>query len=494
MTKSYDKPISNLVLTILIVLNTISLVSGQEHMDLDFAINTARKQSLSFKVAVNSHQGSKWDYLNYIISRKPLLYLDGTIPNYVRSINKITLPNGDDSFVTQNQSYSSLYLNLRQQIAATGGTLAVGTSVNRIDIFGNNRSVNYSAVPFSISYTQNTVGYNDFKWLKKIEPLRLELADRKFVSDMEDIAIATIDRFFGVINLNARKELSEQNLKHADTLLSLANERYKLGTVGQSDLLQLQMNLLNARKQLSLDSVDLVMAGQSFSNFLTLHSEKQWHLLLPTSIVFFPISYNEALTQAQDNSKEVIRYRLDRISAEKALAQTKAENKLKFNIYTNLGFSKTAENFSGLLNGLENQQNLSIGFGLPILDWGSAKTRRLRAEANLAMVESQIDQQKAEFEQEVRLQVARWNLQQEQVSNAEQSKRLALENYEMEKERFLKGSVSINDLNIAQMNKDNMVIAYNEAIRNYWMLYYVIRKLTLFDFQSKKPIKYTIED
>lgn len=486
------KFVSILILKFLMISCTDMLVSAQDNLSLDEAVNVARSHSLSYKIAANSLQTSKWDYLNFTASKKPVLYLDGTIPNYARTINKITLSNGDDSFVAQNQSYSSLHLNLRQQVTATGGTLAIGTSINRIDLFGNNRSVNYSAVPFAISYTQNTIGYNEFKWLEKIEPLKLDLADKKFKSDMEEIALSTVENFFAVLNVHDRRDLSEQNLRHADTLLGIAKERYKRGTVGHSDLLQLRMNVLNAKKQLSLDSVDLVMARQKFSSFMSFPDEKKWNLTIPTTIVFFPINYVDALEKARSNSKEVIRFRLERLSVEKTLAQTKSENKLKFNIYSNLGFSKTSGNFSDLFNNLENQQNLSIGFSLPIMDWGNAKTRRLRAEANVAMVESQIDQQTIEFEQEIALQVSRWNLLQEQVQNAEESREIAKENYELEKERFLRGNVSINDLNMAQLSKDNAVIAYNEVIRTYWTVFYIIRKLTLFDFNSQNNIKYSI--
>lgn len=469
-------------------------VKAQEHqMDLAEAIGIAQHQSFDYKVAKNRYQSSIWNFQNYKLSAYPTLNLDGVIPDYGRTISRITLPNGDDTFVNQNQAYSSLNLGLSQNINATGGILTLGSSLNRIDVFGNNRTVNYSSVPVSISYLQNTIGYNEFKWLKKTEPLRFQVADKEALTNMEQIASETVNVFFNLLTAEAKKKLSVQNAANADTLYRISKDRFKLGTVSQSELLQLRLNVLNAQKQLTLDSVDLVLAGQQFSRYLAMPADAILHPIVPEQIRFFKVTFEDALDLAKNNSKEVLLFRLNRLESQKNLAKVKAESKLKFNIQANFGLSNVAPSIPGLFSQLQNQQNIAVGFSVPLLDWGNAKTRRLRAEADLALVESQVQQGQMQLEQEIAFQVSRWNLQQQQLGIAVETRDISAKNYELEKQRYLSGNIGINDLNIAQNNRDNSINAYYQAIRVYWEIYYILRRLTLYDFKQREKLQFRID-
>lgn len=460
-------------------------------IDLEEAVRMAQRQSFEYKVAINRYQSSMWNYRNYMASFRPMLYLDGTTPNYSRAINKITLPTGEDAFVHQNQAYSALNLGIRQNVTFTGGILQMSTSLNRIDVFGPNRHTRYSSIPASISYQQSTVGYNPFRWRRQIEPLRFESAQRELVTGMEQIGSQVVQHYFELLSAQSRRRLSRQNLASADTLYAISQERFKLGTVSQSELLQLRLNVLNAQNQSTQDSVNLVLARQQFARFLGLPDDRGWELDIPEKVRFFEVTLEDALRHARKNSQQVLDSRLQRLEAEQTLAQTRAENKLKFSIQANLGISNTAPQLGGLFHHMENQQNLLVGFSLPILDWGQARTQRSRAEAQLALVQSQIEQRTMQFEQEIALHTSRWNLHRQQLAVAAETRAIAGQNYEMEVQRYMAGNISINDLNTSQNQKDNAANAYIQAIRTYWELYFTLRRLTLYDFEQNRPLVFT---
>ena len=46
------------------------------------------------------------------------------------------------------------------------------------------------------------------------------------------------------------------------------------------------------------------------------------------------------------------------------------------------------------------------------------------------------------------------------------------------------GNVTITDLGIAQQEKDKNRRSYVESLRDYWMAYYELRELTLYDFEA----------
>lgn len=128
-------------LTCMICLQAAGALQAQERspvleLGLESAIDIAVKNSYDQKAAINQYKSSFWNYRNYKAAFFPKLFLNGTLPDYTRAIGRITLPNGELSFVEQNQAYSSLDLGVSQNIGFTGGRVSLFSSLNRIDVFG----------------------------------------------------------------------------------------------------------------------------------------------------------------------------------------------------------------------------------------------------------------------------------------------------------------------------------------------------------------------
>lgn len=458
-------------------------------LSLDGAISRAQENSFDYQTAYNQYQRSFWDFQNYKAAFYPKLHLDGTFPNYTRAIGRVTLPTGEDIFVEQNQAYSSLDLGVSQNIKATGGVLTLSSSVNRIDVFGNNRDITYSAVPLSITYRQNSLGFNSFKWQKQIAPLLYETAQKELTEDMENISLATVRYYFEMLAVQAALNLSRQNLANADTLYKISSDRFRLGTVSKSDLLQLRLSILNAQNRVTRDSVNMILARQKMLQYLDLPPDTRLALEVPDEIVFFAVDQDQAIREATENSKTEVQFQTRELEATRAMMQAKAESRISFSLRANLGVSNTAHTFPMLYNNLDNQQNIMLTFSLPLLDWGDARTKVQRAASNLELTKSENERDRTAFEQEVLLQVTRWNLQQQLMSTAIERREIALERYELDKQRYLSGNITLNDLNIAQQHKDQAINEYVQALESYWTLYYQLRKLTLYDFKLDRIIQ-----
>ena len=51
------------------------------------------------------------------------------------------------------------------------------------------------------------------------------------------------------------------------------------------------------------------------------------------------------------------------------------------------------------------------------------------------------------------------------------------------------GKIQIDNLYIAQGERDGALRAYIDALRGYWAAYYRLRRLTLYDFSAGQPIR-----
>ena len=59
----------------------------------------------------------------------------------------------------------------------------------------------------------------------------------------------------------------------------------------------------------------------------------------------------------------------------------------------------------------------------------------------------------------------------------------------MTRGRYRIGRAAITDLNLALSEEANARKTYIAAVRTYWLAYYELRIMTLYDFEKDKPLK-----
>ena len=131
---------------------------------------------------------------------------------------------------------------------------------------------------------------------------------------------------------------------------------------------------------------------------------------------------------------------------------------------------------------------VGLSLSLPIVDWGLGKGKVKVAKSQQEVTESQIIQKEQERREEVMLQVLQFNLQSAQCEVSAKADNVGKLRYESARERFLNGTITATDLNVAQNEMDNATAQYLSSLQNYWNYYYTIRQMTLYDFIGNKPL------
>ena len=114
------------------------------------------------------------------------------------------------------------------------------------------------------------------------------------------------------------------------------------------------------------------------------------------------------------------------------------------------------------------------------------------AEANLNLTNNDIEQDQQEFEQEIYLHVLNWSSKRDFLITSQKAKEIAEKSYDITKKRYVLGKVNITDLNISQEKKDQAFVRYLNSLQDFWIDYYILRQLTLYDFINDKKIE--VED
>jgi outer membrane protein TolC len=481
-------------LVVFFVFANFTTLSAQDELrilTLDDAIEIARQQSPDALMAKHRFRSSYWQYRSFRASYLPSLTLYGTLPDFDRSIRTISTVEGEVfSPQTTNRIYGGLSLN--QRIGLTGGTLSLNSNLSRIDnIFENPDTTytQYSSSLLNITYRQPIFQYNSFKWEQKIEPMVYDEAKKKYVEDMEQVSLTTTNYFFNLLAAQIQEKIALINQANYDTLYKIAVGRYNLGKIAENDLLQLELQYLRANSAVKEAELDVDNQLFRFKSFLRIQDDLDIDLIIPDDFIQFFVNAEKAIEEARYNNSEALGFTRRLIEAESSVAMAKLDGRFDAELFAVYGLTNNATIIEELNNNPLDQQQIQLGITLPLLDWGVARGRIKMAESNQELVRTSVEQEQIDFDQEVFLKVAQFNMQFDQVKIAAKSDTVAQKGYDITKARYLIGKISITDLNIAQAEANSSKGNYINALWTYWRNYYDLRRLTLFDFERNQPIQ-----
>ncbi|MBI9055679.1 MAG: TolC family protein [Bacteroidales bacterium] len=472
------------VIFILLINLTCSSIIAQDIYDqeltFDEVVQLAREQSPDAIMAKHRYRAKFWEFSTFKAEFRPSVRLSTTFPNLNRSYSEF-----DDStgtyYVKLNKNTTNLNLDITQNIPYTGGQLSVRTDLSRLDNLEDD-TYSYNSTPFSITYSQPVLFYNEFRWQKKIEPLKYEEAKGDYISAMEDVALKAVNYFFDLALAQQNLQVAKINYSNADTLYQIANGRYNIGTIAENELMQMELSLLNAGSSLNSSKVDLEIKKYQLRSFLGFNEKVNLQLIIPKVIPKVDVNVEQALEIARVNNPEILNFERQLIESERDVAKAKSQKGVQASLFASLGYTQQAAQIKDAYVDPQSQQNLTLGMQIPILDWKLGKGRYKMAQSSQEVIRTTVDQARTDFVQNVYLNVMQFNLQDDQFVIAAKTDTIAQKRYDMTKQRFLIGKVDVLDLNVALSEKDAAKINYISALRKYWSNFYSLRRITLYDF------------
>ncbi|MDR1887747.1 MAG: TolC family protein [Prevotellaceae bacterium] len=462
---------------------------------IDEVIELAKEQSPEGIQAKHSFRASYWQYRSYKAGFLPSLVFSATAPNFSRAMTAVQ--QGDGTYLYR-QDYSNRLsgaLNIEQNVPLTGGQFSIGSNLSRTDIFGENGYVQYLSSPLSMTYSQSLFGLNSLKWDKKIEPLRYEEAKKRYLRAVENVAINAIRYFFNLAEAQQRVAIAEFNRTNTDSLYKIAKGRYNIGTIGENDMLQSELNYMNACATLNDATLNLASSKNRLRSFLGFNESVDISIIIPEDAPTLDIDVEKVMELAKENSPDLLGYERQLIEAKRNVASAKSSRGFSADLYLQFGLdqrSGTNESSGTIADAYKkpgDMERIQLGLRIPILDWGRGKGRVKMAQSNEELAKVQVQQAITDFEQDVILQVNQYNMQAEQYRITTKADTIARKRYDVSMQRYLTDKIDITEMNNAQNDRDNARLRSVSALRNYWTYYFTIRQLTLYDLIGKKPLE-----
>lgn len=315
--------------------------------------------------------------------------------------------------------------------------------------------------------------------------MEYKIAQREYLEDMERVTVKATQLYFDVVSAQTDYKQSVKNYADLQKLYEMAQKRFSLGTITKSDILQLELSVLNAK--LAVTNGKLNLDNQLFYlfSYLRLSDYEGVELAVPDQIPDMVINVNDAVAYALANSSHVTTQNLTTLKAQQAVAQAHSQKGIQVQLRSELGFNKTDSRFTGAYSNLRDNELIGVSLTLPIFDWGVSKGKVHTAEANLQLAKVQVEQEHEEYLQDIRKQVLQFAYQAELCRTAQRARDISAERYEMTRRRFESGTVTVTDLNTALQEAETAKSKYVSQLQTYWVDYYTLRRVTLYDWQNK---------
>ena len=458
-------------------------------LTLQQVVDMAKGKSIAAKQAVTLKENKYWQWRTFKSNYQPQLSLNGILPGYINSFQEVVQPDGTIVFQPVKYNNSSLNLALSQSIAQTGGTIFGTTQLQRYDDFDRNYKL-YNGVPYGIGYSQPLAKFNQLKWDQKIEPLKYNESKQQYIESMEEIAIKATGYFFDLLLAQVNLQIAETNFENTKNILRIAKEKFDLGKVSRNEILQLELEQLKSQKAVGIAKRDMEISTLNLKTYTGLVNTDKISLLLPKETKSTEISAEKILSEALENRSDAIAFMRRVAEAKRDVAKAKGDNGINATLTARLGYSKSAVNIGKIYESPRSQQMVQLEFDIPILDWGRSKSRMKTAEANKQFTEYAVEQDKQNFTQEIYTQVTLYQMMKEQLILNAKADSIASEKYQIAKERYVLGNLSITDLSIAFQENDQAKRDFVLGLKDFWSAYFQLRYLSLYDFEKNQKISY----
>ena len=477
---------------------SLSIVSAQQTeitLDLPRTVELANDSSLSAFRAKNMYMAGYWEYRSFKADRLPSLTLYTSPLRYNRDFTRrYDSEQNIDVYRRQQSLYSYGNIAAQQNFDLTGGTFFVDTELGYIRNFGDLARSQFNSVPIRIGYRQELLGYNRFKWEKKIEPLKFERAQKELISNLETTAEAASGYFFDLAMAQAEHQLAQENRRNSERLFQIGEEKHKIASIGQSELLTLKLDRVNAQNSLQNAELRLKRSMFALAAYLNLDKNTKITLQLPDYPQDVFVSVDDALMFAKENNPQYLEHKQRILESQQTLDRTRRESLFSAGLSSSVGFNQIAPTFRDVYRNPLQQDILGLTLTIPLVDWGVRKGRYNMAKNNLNITQLTAQESEIRLEEDVIMTVGDFSVQQQMIRSAEEAMELAKVAYEQTQERFIIGKADINSLTLSTNRRQEAQRNYISALRNYWQSYFKLRKLTLYDFEKNKPIEVNFND
>ena len=465
-------------------------LSAQQQLTLQQAIELAQKQGYAAQSAVATRDAARAHDHAFGARLLPQLSLFGQAPVYDKSVTPVIQPDGSTQFIPVQQTTANAGVTVAQKLPFTGGTFSVTSQLQRYEQNrGGSNTLTWSSTPVTFQLQQPVFRPNTMRWDAREQDVSLELSERQYVEAREGIALLASNAFFDFYVAKRSLENAKANAAVNDTLYTINKGRLEVGKIGENDLLQSELALLRARSAMENAQLEYDRALAAFRVALNLAPNAPVDVTVTGEIPRVQADTAVAVAEALRNRSQMSDIELQSVRARRGIAVAKLTNGPGAIVNASVGFNQTAPDVNLAYQNLLQSQRFSLGVSVPLFQWGARGADVQEAVSNQKRVDATSRGTREQVAQDAHFAALQLTQATRNVALSAKADTVAQKRFEVAYNRYVIGRIGIDNLYIAQNEKDQAVQQYLQSLRGYWSAYYRLRQLTLYDFEAGRTLR-----
>lgn len=453
------------------------------------AIALAQAQGLQARSARDARDAARARDRVVTSQYLPSLSLGGTAPSYTRSITPVTQPDGSIQYRPVEQTQGALTASVVQRVPWTNTTFTFNSSLSQVQLNGTDFRKTWSATPLSIGIQQPILRANAQHWDLAQQDLRNTSAERRYLEAREDAAIAAANAFFDLHAAAATLANATTNAAVNDTLYTLNKGRYEVGKIGENDLLQSELALLRARA--AADDARLAFERSREQLRITLNAPAgtAFEAVVSPEVPSVEADTAQAVAQALRNSSGMSDAELQEVTADRSVSEARWNTGAGGTLSASYGYNASAGNAPDAYKNLLDARQMNLSVSIPVWQWGAHTAQVQAAKADRDAARNTASLARANIANNAKFAALQLAQARRSLMIAAKADTVAQKRFEVAYNRYGIGRINVDNLYLAQNEKDQALASYVQALRTFWTSYYQLRRTTLYDFEALQPIR-----
>ncbi|MDP2982437.1 MAG: TolC family protein [Candidatus Latescibacter sp.] len=356
---------------------------------------------------------------------------------------------------------------------------------------------------FRLQLNQPLFTLNRIQLNLKNAQLGYELTFRQRTRQQLDVIYNVTSSFYDFYRNIRTAEISKETFDQQQKAYDTSKQKFEAGLIPEVEALQMEVDLAEANDNLLSNQAALTRQIESFKQLIGVDPKEDITVKADLTINHFDIDLNKAITEGLKNRSEV---REGEISIEQGkmnirdIASNNQINGVVSAFYDFSGVSDSSLPFSTGPGDLFNSswddmqrrpRNRGVTFTLnvPIWDWGVNEARVTSAQAQLQNTQLRLEDTKKTIERGIKDSVSRVRDAESRIQILQKRQEIAQKSYDISLERFNIGEIKADDLAQDRNRLNSAKMAYLGAYISYQLAAADLKRNTLFDFETGKPVQ-----
>ncbi len=392
-----------------------------------------------------------------------------------------------------NESYGSNgTFSVSQPILLTDGTISLSntfswqdskSTVNGIDntnqVFQNNLNLRLSQPLFT---------YNRRKMELKTIELEYENAGISYAMQRLSLERSLTQQFYSVYMAQMQLDIAKDELTNAKLSYDIIKNKVDADLSAREELYQAEVNYASAISSVQDREVSLANSKDDFKQSLGMDIDADFVVLAEVKYDSVAVDLKKAVENALASRMELRQREITLQNAEFSMIRTKALNEFSGTLNVSMGITGDNEDIDQIFKNQTQSPSVSVGFNIPLFDFGEKKARIKAQEASMESNEIDFEEEKKSIELDLRKVYRNLQNQLNQISIAEQSVRNAQLTYDLNQERYRSGDITGMSMNQYQQQLSSRKVSYSQALINYRIELLNLKVQSLYDFEKNEPV------